>query len=184
MKRFLQFMLCVATIVTLGACGNEKGEGDGPQDSIEKQIVGSWAATRQVVTIKVNGSVLMEEDDQLTIEDGMVLAFTSGKQVFALMCVEADGKIEVDDHFYAGQWSVDGQKLKIDYVDDGGEEEDEGFLDMKDMKVESINATQLVLSATAESTLETGAVTGTVSTSVKIYFTRQNFDLDFSAIPE
>jgi hypothetical protein len=52
------------------------------------------------------------------------------------------------------------------------------------MKVESINATQLVLSATAESTLETGAVTGAVSTSVKIYFTRQNFDLDFSAIPE
>lgn len=42
MKRFFQFLLCVATVVTLGACGNEKG--DGPQVPIDKQIVGDWAA--------------------------------------------------------------------------------------------------------------------------------------------
>ena len=178
MKRFFQFLLCVATVVTLGACGNEKG--DGPQVPIDKQIVGDWAATRQVVTIKVNGTVLMEDDEPLTLEDGMVLSFTSGKQLFALMCVEVDGKVEVDDHFYAGQWSIDGKKLKIEYVDNGEEGEgDEGFLDMGDMTIESISDTQLVLVGYSENVVEGQ----TISTTVKIYLTRQDFEWDYDAIP-
>lgn len=185
MKKLLSLLLYAVTIVTLGACNNED---DGTKDGQDGQngqnatqlIEGSWVATRQVVTIKLNGTVFMEDDETLTIEDGIALSFTKGNQLFGLMCQEVDGKIVVDEHFYAGQWAIlEGNKLKIDYVDDGDEMENgEGFLDMGDVTIESIDDQQLVLNGVSTSTVETQ----TVETIVKVYFSRKDFSLNLTPV--
>ena len=174
MKRLFNILLCAVAIATLGAC-NEKGNdnGGGKKQTIEQQIQGKWIATRQVVTIKLNGQVIDEEDDVLGIGEGLGFAFTEGKQLFALIFEEVDGKAAIESHVYVGQWKLDGKKLTVDYIDDGASE-DIDFFSMGSVTVESVNENQLVLkmSMTEDMDGQTAEITALA------YFARS--DVDFS----
>ena len=176
MKRLFNILLCAVTIVTLGAC-NEKGndDGGGKKQTIEQQIQGKWIATRQVVTIKMNGQVIDEEDDVLGIGEGLGFAFTEGKQLFALIFEEVGGKAAIESHVYVGQWKLDGKKLTVDYIDDGASEDVEvDLFSMGSVTVESVNENQLVLkmSMTEDFDGETAEIVALA------YFARS--DVDFS----
>ena len=177
MKRLFNILLCAVAIVTLGAC-NENGndDGGGKKQTIEQQIQGKWIATRQVVTIKINGQVIDEEDDVLGIGEGLGFAFTEGKQLFALIFEEVDGKAAIESHAYIGQWSVSAdKKLTVDYIDDGASEDVEvDFFSMGGVTVESVNENQLVLkmSMTEDFDGETAEIVALA------YFARS--DVDFS----
>lgn len=174
MKRLFNILLCAVAIVTLGAC-NENGndDGGGKKQTIEQQILGKWIATRQVVTIKMNGQVIDEEDDVLGIGEGLGFAFTEGKQLFALIFEEVDGKAAIESHVYVGQWKLDGKKLTVNYIDDGASE-DIDFFSMGSVTVESVNENQLVLkmSMTEDMDGQTAEITALA------YFARS--DVDFS----
>lgn len=175
MKRLFNILLCAVAIVTLGAC-NENGNDDGGKKgaTIEQQIQGKWIATRQVVTIKMNGQVIDEEDDVLGIGEGLGFAFTEGKQLFALIFEEVDGKAAIESHVYVGQWSVSAdKKLTVDYIDDGASE-DVDIFGMGSVTVESVNENQLVLkmSMTEDMDGQTAEITALA------YFARS--DVDFS----
>jgi hypothetical protein len=178
MKRLFNILLCAVAIVTLGAC-NEKGSDDGGKKgtTIEQQIQGKWIATRQVVTIKMNGQVIDEEDDVLGIGEGLGFAFTEGKQLFALVFEEVGGKAAIESHVYVGQWKLDGKKLTVDYIDDGASE-DVDFFSMGGVTVESVNENQLVLkmSMTEDFDGETAEIVALV------YFARSNVDFSVGGL--
>jgi uncharacterized lipoprotein YehR (DUF1307 family) len=176
MKRLFNILLCAVAIVTLGAC-NEKGSDDGGKKgtTIVQQIQGKWIATRQDVTIKMNGQVIDEEDDVLGIGEGLGFAFTEGKQLFALVFEEVGGKAAIESHVYVGQWKLDGKKLTVDYIDDGASEDVEvDLFSMGELTVESVNETQLVLKMSM--TEDMGGQTAEVVALV--YFART--DVNFS----
>ena len=174
MKRLFNILLCVVAMATLGACNDNGDDGGGKKrPTIEQQIQGKWIATRQVITIKMDGQVFDEEDDVLGIGEGLGLAFTEGKQLFALIFEEVDGKAVLESHVYVGQWRLDGQKLKVDYIDDDSSEDIDLF-SMGDVIVESVNDNQLVLkmSMTEEMDGQTAEIIALA------YFARS--DVDFS----
>ncbi|MBP3426578.1 MAG: hypothetical protein J6K81_07695 [Rikenellaceae bacterium] len=178
MKRLFNILLCAVAMVALGACNDKDDDnGGGKKQTIEQKLQGKWIATRQVVTIKMNGQVIDEVDDVLGIGDGLGFAFTEGKQLFALVFEEVDGKAAIESHVYVGQWKLDGKKLTVDYIDDGASEDIDLF-SMGAVTVESVNDTQLVLKMSMVEEMDGQKA----EVTALCYFARSNVDFNVGSL--